>query len=147
MTTISIIGAPTDVGASVRGAGMGPDALRVAGLIESLEARNLTVIDHGNLHGPANPWQTPVNGFRHLQEAIAWNQSVFDAVSNALNAGQMPMMLGGDHCLAIGSISAIAEHCKKVGKNCEYSGLMHTLTVTSQKLVRPETFTVCQWPV
>ena len=114
--TISLIGAPTDVGASVRGAGMGPDALRVAGLVEALEARNLTVIDHGNLHGPANPWLEPVNGHRHLKEAVDWNQAVYDAVEEALEAGNMPMMLGGDHCLAIGSISAIANHCRKVGK-------------------------------
>jgi arginase len=116
MKTISLIGAPTDVGASVRGAGMGPDALRVAGLVEALEARALTVIDHGNLHGPANPWLEPVNGLRHLKEAIDWNQAVYNAVEAALAAGQMPMMLGGDHCLAIGSISAIANHCRKVGK-------------------------------
>lgn len=114
--TISLIGAPTDVGASVRGAGMGPDALRVAGLVEALEARSLTVIDHGNLHGPANPWLEPVNGHRHLKEAVDWNQAVYDAVEEALEAGNMPMMLGGDHCLAIGSISAIANHCRKVGK-------------------------------
>jgi arginase len=116
MKTISLIGAPTDVGASVRGAGMGPDALRVAGLVEALEARALTVIDHGNLHGPANPWLEPVNGLRHLKEAIDWNQAVYNAVEAALAAGQMPMMLGGDHCLAIGSISAIASHCRKLGK-------------------------------
>ncbi|QJQ07128.1 arginase [Undibacterium piscinae] len=116
MKTISLIGAPTDVGASVKGAGMGPDALRVAGLVEALQARSLTVVDHGNLHGPANPWLEPVNGLRHLKEAIDWNQAVYNAVEAALTAGQMPMMLGGDHCLAIGSISAIASHCRKVGK-------------------------------
>lgn len=116
MKTIAVIGAPTDVGASVRGAGMGPDALRVAGLNEALQAHQMQVLDHGNLHGPANPWQAPVNGLRHLKEAIDWNQAVFDAVDAALQAGHMPMMLGGDHCLAIGSISAVAKHCKRVGK-------------------------------
>lgn len=116
MKTISLIGAPTDVGASVKGAGMGPDALRVAGLVQALEARDLAVIDHGNLHGPANPWQAPVNGLRHLNEAIDWNQAVYNEVSSALQAGHMPMMLGGDHCLAIGSISAVAKHCKDHGK-------------------------------
>ncbi|MBI1773607.1 MAG: arginase [Burkholderiales bacterium] len=116
MKTISLIGAPTDVGASVRGAGMGPDALRVAGLNEALTARGLKVIDHGNLHGPANPWEQPVNGLRHLKEAIDWNQAVYDAVAKALQDGHMPMMLGGDHCLAIGSISAVAAHCRRAGK-------------------------------
>ncbi len=116
MKTISLIGAPTDVGASVRGAGMGPDALRVAGLIEALEARNLRVADRGNLHGPANPWQQPVNGLRHLREAIDWNQAVYDAVSAAFNEQHFPIMMGGDHCLAIGSISAVAAHCRRQGK-------------------------------
>lgn len=95
---------------------MGPDALRVAGLNEALTARGLKVIDHGNLHGPANPWEQPVNGLRHLKEAIDWNQAVYDAVDKALQEGHMPMMLGGDHCLAIGSISAVAAHCRRVGK-------------------------------
>lgn len=95
---------------------MGPDALRVAGLNEALTARGLKVIDHGNLHGPANPWEQPVNGLRHLKEAIDWNQAVYDAVAKALQDGHMPMMLGGDHCLAIGSISAVAAHCRRAGK-------------------------------
>lgn len=116
MKTISLIGAPTDVGASVKGAGMGPDAMRVAGLIQALEEQNLSVIDKGNLHGPANPWQQPVNGLRHLKEAIDWNQSVYNAVEEAFAEGHFPMMLGGDHCLAIGSISAVAKHCKDKGK-------------------------------
>lgn len=116
MKTISLIGAPTDVGASVKGAGMGPDALRVAGLVQALEARNLKVIDKGNLHGPANPWQEPINGLRHLKEAIDWNQSVYNAVEEAFAEGYFPMMLGGDHCLAIGSISAVAKYCKTKGK-------------------------------
>jgi arginase len=89
MKTISLIGAPTDVGASVRGAGMGPDALRVAGLNEALAARQFNVVDHGNLHGPANPWQQPVNGLRHLKEAIDWNQAVYDAVNQALIQGHI----------------------------------------------------------
>ena len=81
MKTVSLIGAPTDVGASVRGAGMGPDALRVAGLVEALRLHKLNVIDHGNLAGPPNPWAVPSGGLRHLQEVVAWNRSVFDAVA------------------------------------------------------------------
>jgi len=50
-----LIGAPTDIGASDRGASMGPEALRVAGLAEALRARGLDIVDRGNLTGPANP--------------------------------------------------------------------------------------------
>ncbi|MGH8805234.1 MAG: arginase, partial [Polaromonas sp.] len=116
MKTINLIGAPTDIGASVRGAGLGPDALRVVGLPQALRNRQLQVIDSGNLAGPANPWQPPRQGFRHLEEVTAWNRSVYAAVCEALAAGQMPLLLGGDHCLAIGSISAVARHCRATGK-------------------------------
>ena len=57
---ISLIGAPTEVGAGMRGASMGPEALRVAGLKSALESRGLTVHDLGNLAGPPNPWETVV---------------------------------------------------------------------------------------
>ena len=63
---ICLIGAPTDVGAGVRGSSMGPEALRVAGLVETLRRRGLHVTDSGNLAGPGNPEQSPVNGYRHL---------------------------------------------------------------------------------
>ena len=53
--TIALIGAPTDIGAGHRGASMGPEALRVAGLAQALRERGLQVIDKGNLAGPVNP--------------------------------------------------------------------------------------------
>lgn len=115
--TVRLIGAPTDVGASMRGAGLGPEALRVAGLPEALARLGLAVNDGGNLIGPTNPWQPPVDGHRHLKEVLAWNQQVFQAVSTALNAGDLPMLLGGDHCLAMGSIGAVAAHCRTTGQN------------------------------
>ena len=117
MTTISLIGAPTDVGASVRGAGMGPDALRVAGIAECLRAHAFEVVDRGNLAGPPNPWDPAVGGIRHLDEVIAWNRAVFHAVGGALADGHVPLLMGGDHCLAIGSISAIAQHCRARRQN------------------------------
>lgn len=114
--TLTLIGAPTDVGASVLGASMGPDALRIAGIARALRARGLAVIDHGNLPGPGNPQEQPASGFRHLPEVTAWNESVFAAVLADLRAGRMPLLMGGDHCLAIGSISAVAQHCRETGR-------------------------------
>lgn len=113
---IDLIGAPTDVGASARGASMGPEALRVAGLREMLLEHGLTVNDLGNLTGPANPWQDPVGGYRHLPEVTAWNQSLHETVHASLAGGHLPIVLGGDHCLAIGSISAVARHCRAQGR-------------------------------
>ncbi|MFO1394519.1 MAG: arginase [Steroidobacteraceae bacterium] len=116
MTTVSIIGAPTDIGASTRGASMGPEALRVAGLVETLLAQGVDVVDAGNLAGPANPTRAPVDGYRHLPEVVAWNRLVHDTVHHELSAGRLPILLGGDHSLAIGSISAVARHCRERGR-------------------------------
>ena len=79
-TDISLIGVPTDIGAGARGASMGPEALRVAGIARVLETHGLRVLDRGNLAGPANPWHLPTDGYRHLDEVVAWNQTLHDAV-------------------------------------------------------------------
>ncbi|WP_313300226.1 arginase [Diaphorobacter sp.] len=112
MRGITLIGAPTDVGASVLGASMGPDALRIAGIARVLRERGLMVLDYGNLIGPGNPQAAPQQGFRHLDEVIAWNQVVHAATLETLAAGRLPLLMGGDHSLAIGSISAVARHCR-----------------------------------
>ncbi len=113
---ISLIGAPTDIGAGSRGASMGPEALRVANITSVLQSHGLEVLDKGNLSGPSNPWQPPVNGYRHLPEVTAWNRSLHDAVYAELRDGRLPIVLGGDHCLGIGSISAVARHCRDTGR-------------------------------
>ncbi len=113
---ISLIGAPTDIGAGTRGASMGPEALRVADIGATLESHGLEVVDRGNLSGPANPWQAPVAGYRHLDAVVAWNRIVHDAVYAELGLGRLPILLGGDHCLGVGSISAVARHCRDAGK-------------------------------
>ena len=107
---VSLIGVPTDIGAGARGASMGPEALRVANIAGVLRQQGLAVFDRGNLSGPANPWLPPVDGYRHLDEVVAWNQGLHDAVYAELQQGHLPMVLGGDHCLGIGSISAVARH-------------------------------------
>ena len=115
-TAISLIGAPTDIGAGARGASMGPEALRVAGIRRVLEDHGLPVADLGNLSGPANPWLPPVDGYRHLNEVVAWNTALHEAVHAELTRGRLPIVLGGDHCLGMGSISAVARHCRDTGK-------------------------------
>ena len=114
---VSLIGVPTDIGAGDRGARMGPEALRLAGLREALAARGVDVADRGNLAGPNNPWLPPQDGYRHLDEVVAWNRATMDAVYAELQQGRLPIMLGGDHCLGIGSITAVARHCRETGKN------------------------------
>ena len=112
----SLIGAPTDIGAGDRGASMGPEALRVAGLQAALQERGLEVVDLGNLTGPANPWQPARAGYRHLPQVEYWNRSVHDAVFAELRLNRLPVLLGGDHSLSIGSISAVARRCREEGR-------------------------------
>ncbi|MBN8494543.1 MAG: arginase [Burkholderiales bacterium] len=95
---------------------MGPEALRVAGLAEALRQHGAEVLDRGNLNGPPNPWLPPQHGYRHLDEVVAWNHLVHDAVLAELRLGRMPLLMGGDHCLAVGSISAVAQHCREAGR-------------------------------
>ena len=114
---VSIFGVPTDIGAAHRGASMGPEALRLARLAEAIKRRGVEVSDLGDVSGPRNPLTGPVDGYRHLDEVVAWNQAVFDASTRELQAGRMPIMLGGDHCLAIGSIAAVAAYCRAQGKS------------------------------
>ena len=116
---VSLIGAPSDAGASLLGSAMGPDALRVAQLGPALAALGLDVLDTGNLSGPVNPRgprDPQAAGLRNLPEAIFWTQAVHDAVWAQFQAGRMPIMLGGDHHLAAGSISAVARHARAQGK-------------------------------
>ncbi len=110
---VTLIGAPTDVGASARGASMGPEALRVANILTALRNRGLDVRDAGNLSGPGNLQRPPAHGFRHLPEVTLWNRTVHAAVYAELMASRIPILLGGDHSLAIGSISAVARYCRE----------------------------------
>jgi arginase len=116
---VSLIGAPTDVGAGSLGARLGPDALRIAGLTQALAGqteRVIDVTDRGNLTGPPNPQQPARDGHRHLDEVAAWCLAARDAVAAELSIGRLPVLMGGDHSLAIGSVSAVARHCRERGR-------------------------------
>lgn len=117
---ISLIGAPTDIGAGVPGSALAPQALRLTGLVTQLTQTGASVIDRGDLQGPAKPQeQEPAQSthpLRHLKQVIAWNQLVHDAVLAELQLGRLPLLLGGDHSMAIGSISAVARHNRAQGK-------------------------------
>jgi arginase len=109
--TVALIGAPTDVGAGRRGTSMGPEALRVAGLDKSLRRLGCEVVDRGNVAGPINPESPRVGGYRHLAEVATWCRNVRDAVYSSVANGETPILMGGDHSLAIGSVAAVARYC------------------------------------
>ena len=108
---MALIGAPTDIGAGRRGASMGPEALRVAGLDKALRRLGRTVVDRGNVVGPGNPEKPRAGDYRHLSEVTAWCRGVHDAVYASLGAGEIPLLMGGDHSVAIGSVAAVARYC------------------------------------
>jgi arginase len=145
MKPVTLIGAPTDVGASIRGASMGPEALRVADIAGALVRNGLDVTDLGNLVGPGNPNLPPTDGVRHLPEVVAWNRLVMDATYQALAAGQLPLLMGGDHCLAIGSVNAAARYCREQERSSWCSGSMRTPMPTPASPARPGTPMACRW--
>lgn len=77
----------------------------------------MDVRDCGNLDGPRNPWTPPEQGYRHLDQVVEWNRVLMDATYAELQDGRLPIMLGGDHCLGIGSITAVARWCCEQGRD------------------------------
>lgn len=108
---VAVIGAPCDVAAGLRGASLGPEAIRIAGLAHRLQGLGHQVHDYGDLAGPRNPEQPAVDGYRHLPEVVTWARTIRDAVGEALAQGEFPLLLGGDHSIVIGFAAAVARHC------------------------------------
>ena len=111
MNTVSLIGVPCDTGAARPGASMGPDALRVAGIKQHIAGLGFEVEDRGNLAGPEYPFAQPVDGYRHLKETALWCRYAHDAVFDMATQNRTPVILGGDHSIAVGSVAAIARFC------------------------------------
>jgi arginase len=114
---IRVLGVPLDMGASRRGVDMGPSALRVAGLEARLEALGHHVTDGGNIR--VEVAETRASGDKnahYLKEITETCTRTAEAVLAGLDAGEMPLVLGGDHSLAAGSISGVAEFYRRRGE-------------------------------
>ncbi|NTU80398.1 MAG: arginase [Chloroflexales bacterium] len=108
---IAVIGVPIDLGAGRRGVDMGPSAMRYTGLRRRLEALGYQVRDQGNLAAPmVETSEPPPPGakLRYLEPIATLCAALADAVAAAIRRGQLPLVLGGDHSLAIGSVSGSA---------------------------------------
>ncbi len=111
---IRIIGVPLDMGASRRGVDMGPSAMRVAGLEARLEAVGHQVTDGGNIRVEvAETRKSGASNARYLAEIAETCTRTAEAVVRTLEEGMVPMVLGGDHSLAAGSVSGVAEFYRK----------------------------------
>ncbi|MCU4799510.1 arginase [Halobacteria archaeon HArc-gm2] len=113
--TVRILGVPMDLGADRRGVDMGPSAIRYAGLADQLEATGLTCVDGGDVAVPRPEERDPdasqpADGqAKFLAETETVTGRVADAVSDAVSAGHLPLVLGGDHSIAIGSVAGAAD--------------------------------------
>lgn len=112
-----LIGAPIDSGQKRAGCLMGPDAYRVAGLGGSITDLGHKVSDWGDLVLPdLQPAHCPNPAVHSLAENIGWTRVLADSTEAALKAGGFPILLGGDHSLALGSVSGAARHAAAVGR-------------------------------
>ena len=116
-TNIAIIGAPMDLGAGRRGVDMGPSAVRLAGLNEKLLGLGYGVEDLGNIavvqpeSVPVGPQQT-----RYLSEIKSTCETLASLVEKTLDDGKFPLVLGGDHSIAVGTVSGVSRHYQKQGQ-------------------------------
>jgi arginase len=112
--SVRIIGFPMDLGAGRRGVDMGPSALRIAGVGEKLQRLGYKVTDAGDLDiRPPETMDVKDQHLRYLPEIANACQSLASEVESALDDDEFPLVLGGDHSMAIGTIAGIANHCKK----------------------------------
>ena len=114
---IRVLGVPLDLGASRRGVDMGPSAMRVAGLEARLEALGHHVADGGNIRVEIAETQAPGSRNAHyLNEITETCTRTAEAVLATLEQGMIPLLLGGDHSMAAGSVSGVAEFHRRKGE-------------------------------
>ncbi|MDO5646931.1 arginase [Paracoccus sp. (in: a-proteobacteria)] len=116
MTHCILIGAPVDEGQRRPGCLMGPAAYRTAGLAGTLAALGHSVDDRGDVTPDAPGQETCANpAVHHLPETIQWTRALHAATESALPDG-MPIIMGGDHSMAMGTLSGVAAHAARIGR-------------------------------
>lgn len=116
MTELRIIGAPSDLGQGRRGVDMGPSAIRYAGLREKLRNLGCQVQDLGNIDVPMQEMHTVKDEkLKYLDEVIKVSKALYQSVKSVVDEGHVPIILGGDHSISIGSVAGIASKYKNVG--------------------------------
>ncbi|MGL5010361.1 MAG: arginase family protein, partial [Paracoccaceae bacterium] len=117
MANTILIGAPIDTGQKNPGCIMGPAAYRVAGLATAIRDLGHGVADWGDVALPELANVTHANpAVHHLAETLGWTEVLADRVDDALSQGAMPIIMGGDHSLALGSVAGAATHAKRIGQ-------------------------------
>jgi arginase len=117
---LALLGIPIESGAGQPGALMGPSALRTAGLPSVLAELGWTVADHGDL-APPKPTPSGLVGTaaqrcRNADTIAAWTRLIHAQAFSLAKSGSVPIFLGGDHSLSMGTVSGIARHCQAAGR-------------------------------
>ncbi|MBS4210012.1 arginase [Bacillus sp. FJAT-50079] len=113
---LTVIGMPLDYGQMRRGVDMGPSAIRYAGVIERLEKLQYEIEDDGDVvidRSEAN--QVSNDKLRHAEVIVRANEQLANKVDQIVKEGSFPLILGGDHSIAIGTLAGIAKHYKNLG--------------------------------
>ncbi len=112
---LSIIGSPMDLGQSRRGVDMGPSAMRYAGLIQRLESLGYDVDDCGDIAIGRPERTNSVKGLKNLNAVAEANHKLYEVVDEEVRKGRFPLVLGGDHSIAIGTLAGVSKHYKSLG--------------------------------
>lgn len=113
---ISVIGVPMDLGADRRGVDMGPSAIRYANLQDKLERIGYEVEDLGNLHVPTpESYHVGDVKLKYLREIVSVNEELANKVAKVMEQNRFPLVLGGDHSIAIGTIAGVSRQQKRTG--------------------------------
>lgn len=113
---ISVIGVPMWLGQTRYGTNLGPNAIRSAGLIDHLKNISPNVIDEGNINiGITGQFQRNGENIKNVKTVAVANNKLAAAVSRIMEKNRFPLILGGDHSIAIGSLAGAAQHCKTLG--------------------------------
>ncbi len=113
---ISIIGVAMDLGAGTPGVGLGPSALRYAGVLKRLKDIGYDVLDTGDIMIDRNmPPNESISKLKFLDQVVKVNTDLCNKVAEVMQEGRFPLILGGDHSIAIGTIAGILQHKKNPG--------------------------------
>ncbi|MGE6377022.1 arginase [Peribacillus muralis] len=114
---ISIIGVPMDLGQTRRGVDMGPSAIRYAGLSERLENIGYTVRDEGDIRVEIQEraHSDSDTNLKNLQDVAEGNEKLGQKVAEVIQSNRFPLVLGGDHSIAIGTLAGLAKHSENLG--------------------------------
>ncbi|HHL72680.1 MAG TPA: arginase [Bacteroidetes bacterium] len=146
---VEIVGIPLDLGAGRRGVDMGPTALRIANIRERLQAIGCEVVDAGDISVHLPEVRTVVNPkLKYLPEIAAATQALSDAVRAIVGQGSFPLVLGGDHSIAIGTVAGVSAALREQERSLgmiwiDAHGDMNTAETTPSGNIHGMPFAVC----